>query len=151
MSGLITIRHNIPAIQKGLAALTRKVGTIQPLLRGIGQALELSTRERWDKETDPAGNKWQPLKASTLKRKAKKRKPLKILLQDDQLRFTIGHKVESATLIVGSPQKYSAIHQQGGPAGRKNKRFKMTARPFLGISKQDETDILDEIKLHLRL
>lgn len=147
---MITISHNIADVQKGLITLARKVGNIEPALKTIGETLVNSTRERWDQQIDPAGNAWQPLKPSTLQRKAKKKKPLKILLQDDQLRFTINPQVSDSTLIVGSPQKYAAIHQLGGPAGRKSKQFQMPARPFLGISKQDEADILDEIGLHLR-
>lgn len=151
MSGLITISHTIPAAQKGLATLARRIGTIEPALKTIGHALEANIRERWDQEIDPQGNRWTPLKASTIKRKTKKRKPLKILLQDDQLRYTISSQVDDGTLIVGSPQKYAAVHQLGGPVGRKGKQFRMPARPFLGISKQDEADILDEIELHLKL
>nr|WP_307726407.1 phage virion morphogenesis protein [Trichlorobacter sp.] len=147
---MVTINHNLPDAQKRLEALARKAGTIQPALKTIGLALEANIRERWDKEIDPAGNKWQALKASTLKRKAKKKKPLKILLQDDQLRFNINSQVEGSNLIIGSPQKYAAVHQLGGPAGRKGRQFTMTARPFLGISKQDEADILDEIEQHLK-
>lgn len=147
---LITISHNIPSVQKGLAVLAGRIGTVRPALKTIGLALEANIRERWDRETDPEGNRWQPLKASTIKRKIRKRKPLKILLQDDHLRFTISSQADDSTLVVGSPQKYAAIHQLGGPAGRKGRQFQMPARPFLGISKQDEADIMDEIKQHLK-
>jgi len=147
---LVTITHNIPQAQQGLATLARKAGTIKPALKTIGETLVNSTRDRWDKEVDPQGNKWQALKASTLKRKAKKKKSLKILLQDDHLRFNINPQVEENSLIVGSPEKYAAVHQLGGPAGRKGRQFHMPARPFLGISKQDEADILDDITQHLK-
>jgi phage virion morphogenesis protein len=151
MSELITISHNIPEIQKALTTLARKVSVIQSALKNIGQALELSTRDRWDQEIDPNGQKWEALKPSTLKRKAKKKKPLKILLQDDHLRFTINSQVEGDSLTVGSPQKHAAVHQLGGPAGRKSKQFTMPARPFLGISKADESEIVATIRDHLKL
>jgi len=144
---VIQVTHNIGSVQKQLIRLAGKAGTIQPALKTIGETLVNSTRERWDQQVDPAGNNWQPLKPATLKRKAKKKKPLKILLQDDQLRFTIAPRVEESTLIIGSPQKYAATHQ----LGRKTGRGKIPARPFLGISKQDKADILDDIAQHFKL
>lgn len=143
---MIQVSHNISAVQKHLSRLAGKVGTIQPALKTIGETLVNSTRERWDQQIDPDGKDWQPLKPATLKRKAKKKKPLKILLQDDQLRFTISPQVEENTLIIGSPQKYAATHQ----LGRKIGKGTIPARPFLGISKQDEADILDDIEQQLK-
>lgn len=148
MSGLFTIRDNLPAIQDGLRTVARRIGRVQPLYKGIGHVLELSTRGRFDKETDPKGRKWKPLKASTLKRKRKKGKSPKILHQDMQLRDTIHSQAEEHSLMVGSPQKYAAIQHLGGKAG-KGKRVTIDPREYLGIGEQDEKDILHETWLHL--
>ncbi len=139
---IIRLDHNLPVVAKELQNLIRKAGSMAPAWKAMGQALELSTDKRFESETGPDGKKWKALKKATLKKKERKGKPLKILLQDNMLRFTIDSKVDGNTLLIGSPQKYGAIHQLGGPAGRKDRRFIMQARPFLGVSKGDEEECI---------
>lgn len=150
---------------------------MKPAFKSIGEHLVLSTENRFDTSTDPDGNKWEPLKQNTYYqeytagnkgRKNKKKthtkkgkttagferyqasKKILIGVGSAQLKDSIAPRATNTGLIVGTPKKYGAIHQLGGPAGRKGKQFEMPARPFLGISKQDEADILDEIMLHLK-
>lgn len=173
--GLITITHTIPAVERELKKLADRVKTLKPAFKRIGEQLLLSTEERFQTSTDPDGNKWAPLKIRTYHQaytagndgRKNKRKThtksgkmstafqrylerRKILITSAQLKDSIAPRATNTGLIVGTPKKYAAIHQLGGPAGRKGKQFEMPARPFLGISKQDEADILDEIVLHLK-
>lgn len=171
---LIQIEHTVKAVQKQLDRLSQKVGTIEPALKGIGETLMISTDNRFDKETDPDGKKWVAVKPSTRKRK----KHSKILTEQGHLRGDVHYQVDSNQLLLGVALAYGAIHQLGGEikqdgvtlhlkgTGRNtrfakkgkgdrtkqvNRTIKMPARPFLGISKQDEADILDEVMLHLKL
>jgi len=173
---LVTITHNLPAVEGDLKKLAQKIKNLRPAFKSIGEHLLLSTENRFVTSTDPDGNKWAPLKVRTYHQaymagndgRKNKRKThtkqgkmtaafqrylerKKILIGSGQLKDSIAPRATNTGLIVGTPKKYAAVHQLGGPAGRKNKQFKMPARPFLGISKQDEVDILNEIKLHLAL
>jgi len=170
---LIQIPHNIAAAQKFLARIAHQAGTAAPALKGIGETLTISTDDRFDKETGPDGKKWVDVKPSTRKRK----KHSKILSEQLHLRGDVHYNVDSNQLLLGAGIAYGAIHQLGGEikqegvtlhlsgTGRNtrfakkgkgdrtkkiNRTIKMPARPYLGISKQDEADILDEVGLHLR-
>jgi phage virion morphogenesis protein len=162
---LIKISNNLPEVRKKLQELARRCGSTRPALKGMGQYLELSSRGRFDKETDPQGKKWKPIKAATIARKAKKGKPTAILHEDLNLRDRITSDVQGETLLVGSPEKYAAAQQLGAEIkqegmtlhfkGRKftkkgdhdrtktvNRTIKIDAREFLGVSTADEAELL---------
>lgn len=170
---LIQIPHNIGAAQKYLERLARKVGTVEPALKGIGESLLISTENRFDTQTGPDGQKWKDVKPSTRKRK----KHSKVLTEQGHLRGDVHYQVSDNQLLLGVGIAYGAIHQLGGEikqegvtlhlkgTGRNtrfakkgegtrtktvNRKIKMPARPYLGISRQDEADILDEVMLHLK-
>lgn len=50
----------------------------------------------------------------------------------------------------GTNVVYAAIHQFGGAAGRKDRRVTIPARPFLGVSNEDRTELLAIINDHLQ-
>jgi len=163
---LIKIGHNLPKVQKEIAKVAKKTGNPAPALKAMGKVLTLSTDERFSKQEDPQGNKWKELKPVTRKRK----KNSKILTESTKLRDGISDQLDGDdTLLVGSDSPYGAIHQLGGTikqegmtlhlkgTGRNtrfakkgqgdrtktvNRTIKMPARPYLGVSKADETELL---------
>ena len=103
----------------------------------------------------PDGVPWAPLKPSTL---AKKTQNLdKILIETGQLSEHIRYQIEGGALLFGTNEVYGATHQFGmkkGYAGCTTRGAPIPwgdipARPFLGISEDDEGDILDLLKTHL--
>lgn len=164
----IRITHNLPEVQKTLQEIARKSGSMSPALKVMGMTLEKSTRDRFDSQGPaPDGSAWAPLKPGTVARKREKNKPAAILREEDNLRDHINNRVEGDhTLLVGSPEKYAAIQQLGGDipgriiSARKKKALRIPgvgfrkrvkwpgahipARPFLGISRQDEADLLED-------
>ncbi len=69
----------------------------------------------------------------------------KALLDTGVLRASVN--VMEATrnsVTVGSRLKYAAIHQFGGQAGR-GKKVTIPARPFIGMSRTAEQDIINTI------
>lgn len=166
---------------------------LRPVLKVIGEHLVASTRQRFQTETDPEGNRWQALKPSTRSRK----KHPKILTESHRLRGSIVYQLSGPnTLEVGTNVVYAAIHQLGGRIDRaphsswrglrvdargnllrqgtegraanlavfasaKHKRTKQVrftvgsysidipARPFLGVSAQDQQTILEDINDYL--
>ena len=170
---LIKIEHNLPGVQKALQELARRTGSPVPALKAISETLRLSTDRRFSAQTDPQGNKWAPLKRSTLKRK----KNSLILTESTKLRDGIhGEVAGNDTLLFGSDSPYGAIHQLGGEIKQEgmvlhlkgrgkgtrfakakdadrgmkvNRTIAMPPRPFLGVSDQDEKDLLQDVEDYL--
>lgn len=172
---LIKIEHTVVPAQKVLKKLASQTSNLRPALKVMGEALTLSTEGRFNAETDPTGTKWQEIKPRTRKRK----KHSKILTEDGNLRGSIHPEVEGdSTLMVGTPSKYGAIHQLGGTikqegivvhlkgkgrntrfakaanadrAMKVNRKITMPARPYLGVSKEDEKELVAIAEEHLEL
>lgn len=162
---LIKIEHNLPGVQRELDRIARRCGSMRPALKAMGQALVLSTDERFSKQVDHRGDKWRDLKKATWRKK----KNSKILTESTKLRDGISPEVDGDTLLVGSDSPYGAIHQLGGEirqegvtlhlkgTGRAtrfakkgqgdrtktvDRTIKMPARPYLGVSRDDEEELL---------
>lgn len=80
----------------------------------IGQTVVDLTDDRFRTQTDPDGNPWQDLRASTWRRKRRNGKILKILQEEGTLRDTIVYQADSQGVSIGSILPYAAIHQFGG-------------------------------------
>jgi phage virion morphogenesis protein len=134
-----------PAL-RGLLGALRDLRPAMAAISGIAQA---STRRRFDDGKGPDGVAWKPLAASTLAAKAAagKTNP-KILVDHALLKRGIQRKYSSSQAEVGSNLVYAAIHQLGGQAGRGG-TVEIPARPFLGLSDADRTDMLEVLASHL--
>jgi len=151
-------------IQQKLQQLLRKSDNLHPCLKNVGQYMVESTQQRFTAETDPTGKRWAALKSATLKRK----KNPKILTESHGLRDSIVYIVQGNILRVGTNKAYGAPHQFGldkdlhVPAHKRRvtQAFgkplpfpvwasvrahtfnpKLPARPFLGFSREDRTEI----------
>lgn len=140
------------AIDARLAALAAANGDLSDLMDGIGLYLESSTIERFDTETAPDGSKWTP------SRRAREQGG-KTLTDSARLKSSIAHRSSATEAEVGTNLIYARIHQMGGTIRPKNGDYLtsalpgglgfrrvseviMPARPFLGISAEDEEEIL---------
>ena len=171
MAGAFTVLSKIDdrAIQRELQRLEKKAGDLHPCLANIGEYLVESTQGRFTKEEDPAGVKWAALKQSTKDRK----KHTKILTESSGLRDSIIYTVRNNGLRVGTDKIYAAPHQFGidkdlhVPAHKRLVKTafgeplkfpvwaqvkahtfnpKLPARPFLGFSAEDRTEIIEITK-----
>jgi len=126
----------------------------RPAFLAIGENLVESTKLRFETSTAPNGTAWKPNSPVTLKRK-KGTKPL--LGETRLLSNTINYSYDGHTLIVGSPMEYAAVQQFGAAKGAFGKSKRNTpipwgdipARPFLGISAEDEVMINNVISDYL--
>ena len=110
--------------------------------------VENQTKERFDSEQAPDGSTWEPWS----KKYEKKRPSGKSLLQDMGLLLqSITSEVRGQQAIVGSDsgvlqakagRSYAATHQFG--------HKKVPARPFIGINKDNEKDIVNAIEHYLQ-
>lgn len=138
-------------LQAQLRNLDRYISNLEPAYKASGEHLLRKTRSRFDAETDPAGQKWTPLKPATIASKTKrsqgnsrkngksrakvKAPPTAILRETNTLRDTIVYQTTASSLTIGTPQEYGIYHQLGGT--------KLPAREFLGIDVEDEAIILE--------
>lgn len=158
-SGLVIQRLNEIAAQ---------VDDMRPLMRGIGEALTESTKQRFSDSQAPDGSRWKPLAQSTILRKtagkgsfAKKTGKLtkngiarvlslRPLVDTGILRDTIRYIASREQVEIGTNRFFgdwdegAAVHQFGRLDGT------IPARPFLGVSSIDEKEVLDILDDFLR-
>ena len=121
----------------GLDALRQRVQIMAgldttSLMPRLGEYLLASTQGRFKTQTDPDASPWDALAPHTTKRK--KYNPTKVLTERGFLRKDLRYQVLNKTTVqVGSNLEYAATHQFG--------RDKIPARPFLGLSLQDNQEI----------
>jgi phage virion morphogenesis protein len=126
-----------------LNQLLRRTGDLEPAFRDIGEYLLISTRERFAAEQSPAGQPWAPLKPDYQARKPKNAD--KILVLEGYLENTLRYQTSPTELTFGSDRVYAAAQQYGRP------EIDLPARPFLGLSVDDEREVLAILEEHLRL
>ncbi len=130
-----------------LQQLQEKTGDLQPVLADIGEHLIKSTQERRRTQTDPDGNAWEPLSATTIALKGHDH----ILFKDGYLFDELNYDVDPLALYFGTPKEYGAMMQVGGVTSPKSwmPRKTIPARPFLGLSQDDQQQILDLLAAYL--
>ncbi len=118
----------------------------QATFEAIGEELLISTRERFEREESPTGQKWAPLSAAHKKRKRKQDYGDKILSMRGHLKNLLRYQATDKQLKFGSDRKYAAIHHYGGKFTAFGKHSAtMPARPFLGISDADRQAIREVV------
>jgi phage virion morphogenesis protein len=133
-------------------------GNPKPLMEDLAVIGENTTRERFSTQLDPNGARWKPSLRAQIRGG-------KTLTQYGRLGDSITHRSDSKKAEWGTNVIYAAIHQIGGAIRAKNGgklRFRlanggfanvgevmMPQRAFLGISANDETDMLDAIQTRI--
>lgn len=133
--------------RRGIDALMQRVGDLSPLMRDIGELLTERTKRRFETSTAPDGSPWAPLKDGS------GRAPLVLTgTMRDQIFPTSG----SDFVEIGASAKQAPWHQFGvDPFQVETRNFGfvdhpgIAARPFLGVSDQDQTDILALVAKHI--
>ena len=137
----IVVNQFLPALQQQFDRLRARLGgDLTPLMSAIGGVLESSTRERFESKRDPQGISWEQLKPQTrdAKRTAKGRLRGGILVDRGDLRKSITYHATSQSVAVGTDRHYGRYHQEG--------TRHMPTRPFLGLSVEDEGNILQIVQ-----
>ena len=135
---------------------------MRPVMMEIGEDLLDSTRERFKTSTAPDGSVWPELSEKTvLARMNKTGKGLrsgtgtKPLVDTGQLSSTIRYQIADggASVVIGTNRSFgaynSSIHQYGTSRAGRKRNVTIPARPFLGLSAEDERTVLDIIVKHL--
>jgi len=165
--------RQLPQISEAMTQLALAAANRRPILAAIGERLVTSTKERFERQHDPEGRPWKPLAWLTLLKRAggsrawDKRQSTRgagvltkraeariagaqILINRGLLLGSITARIAGEGVEVGSNKVYARIHQLGGAAGRGHK-VKIPARPYLGITDADKSEIGHIIHRHLSL
>ena len=125
---------------------------MRPAMLGIGELLLRSTRKRFDTHRSPDGTPWARLRDSTLKRKREgghAHNADKILTESGELRSRLNIRPGRDYVEIGSSVIYASTHQFGAGKGAFGATSRgmpipfgdIPARPFLGVSDEDSTEI----------
>lgn len=158
----ISLRYEIKDDQvvKAFQKLEKLGGNPTPIMRDIAGVLEESTRERFDTQKGPDGEVWEPsLRVQLFGGKT--------LTRDGHLGNSVTSNYDARSAEVGSNLIYAGIQQEGGFiqakggalffefAGKGTGTFVtvqnvfIPARPYLGVSGEDEGDINDVVHGHV--
>lgn len=129
------------AVSDVLTQLVKNLDNLAPALGNVGEHLMLTHRDHFDEQRSPDGDPWQPLSPDYAK--SKKKNKDKILRLNDILRDTLAYNVGDKSLEFGTNMEYGAMHQFGGTSDMIPRLAAIPARPFLGLSQDDEKEVIE--------
>jgi phage virion morphogenesis protein len=141
----ITINVDAESVTKALGRLSD--GLKSPAFtKALGEEVVTLSQNRIlsRKNTAPDGSRWQDLSMATLLRKKKKGLGHQGTLMERGNLYRLlkaTHPTEDSVEI-SSPMAYMLVHQMGGRAG-KDHRTTIPARPFIGVSREEEDALRD--------
>jgi phage virion morphogenesis protein len=109
----------------------------------VGNYLTNDAKARFRRQEGPWDKAWKPSKRAANTKKAL------TLVRTGRLRNSLTYKAGPDEVAVGTNVVYAAIHQFGGETGRKGARFKMPARPYLGVDEDNRQYIGALVRAHL--
>jgi len=160
---MITVEFNDAEVGAAIRRIQEHLTDLSDLMNEIGMFLVQSTGQRFADTETPEGVKWAPRSPVTLahyKRAGQKFGP--ILYREGDLKRSIFHQYDAGSVTIGSPLVYSGVMQFGAEQGafgaaigkdsKGRDHFhsipwgRIPARPFIGVSENDRTNILDTIQ-----
>lgn len=154
------VQFNAGLSREALRRASDVLEDMTPIYKDVGEYMVEATRKRFRSGTAPDGSKWAPKSAATLDRYRRMgygslTRPLigpSKSLSRQILQFVTGEGV-----TIGSNLIYSQVMQDGaakGAFGRTSRGApipwgRIPARTWLGISKDDETAIIDIAEEHV--
>lgn len=152
----ITVEFDDAEVRAALDRLLKAGTDFTPAMQDIGEHLVNTTKQRFFDEEGPDGTPWAPL--SPVTRQRKRKNAGKILTEEGTLRGGITYQAGPDHVLVGSPLVYAGTHQFGAGKGAFGATSKgapipwgdIPARPFLGLSDEDEDEVAALIADYLR-
>lgn len=134
----VSIKIDDAAVQAGFAQTIARLNDLTPMMRDIGEYLQRRVDDGFRYERDPYNTAWAPLAASTLHRKVKQRRILKILQSRGTMRGTLTYRASRDRVVVGFNVFYADFHQRGTKRMVKRQLLPDVAR---GLPAQDVAEI----------
>lgn len=152
---MITLEIKNDQITPALQRIDAALGNPLSLFQDLGEYLVKSTTDRFPTGRAPDGSVWAPKSPVTLAaygaRKTNRMDTRPLFGPSGSLSSTINYEAFPDRIEWGSPMVYAAVQQFGAAKGAFGQTSRggpipwgnIPARPFLGISAEDETQMLD--------
>jgi phage virion morphogenesis protein len=136
------IEINDREVLEMLTRVHERIGDMRPLLAEIGEDMKAQTKKRFDTTTSPGGSPWLENSITTLQHK---QGSTPLTGETGTLHSSIDYDVLSETAVeINAPKEYAAMQQFGGTKAEFPQLWgDIPARPFLGMSEDDKSNILD--------
>ncbi|WP_158971986.1 phage virion morphogenesis protein [Chachezhania sediminis] len=159
---MITVEINDAQVRQALDEIARALTDLTPAMQDIGEYLTETTKERFRKGVSPEGTPWAPKSQATIDAYVARKdkvdfRPLHG--PSGRLSSEISYQAGPSQVEIGSNLIYAAVQHFGAEAGQfgarigtdKRGRFyfmpipwgDIPARPFLGLSAEDRTGVLE--------
>jgi len=143
---MIKVEFDGTRIMEALQKLENATGDLTPAFLEIKEVLIESTQQRFATKTAPDGSQWPGNSNVTIERKGKNDP----LVDGGYLNSEFGSDITGNTLTIFPEKEYAAMQQFGGTKAEFPHLWgDIPARPFLGISPEDEEEILKIVNQHL--
>ena len=145
-------------VARALARLASAASDLEPAMKSVSGILESQAQASFEREAAPDGERWADLSDVTKARRAARRKwPGRILQVGGDLAGSITAAHGRDFAAAGTNVAYAPTHQFGARKGQFGRTARgapipwgdIPARPFLGLSRDGEDDVLDAIGRHL--
>ena len=151
-----TIRVDDREVLSALSSLAEKSQNLHPAFKEIGEQMQRNIDKRFADGVAPDGTPWAQNSAATLAAKDKNGNPRKHgdrpLINSGDLRGLIRYDASDKHVEIGSDRGYAAMMQFGGTKAEFSHLWgDIPARPFLGLSNDDEADILQIVNRYLNI
>lgn len=132
-------------VKRALQALAVRTVNLEPAFKEFGSYEVTSTQHRIEEEHDPDGKRWPELRPSTqLARRGRSRsiRGGEHMLRVSNLLFqSLTYLASQFELAVGSNRIYAALQQLGGTPDMPPGPAHVPARPYLGLSSDDQEEL----------
>lgn len=150
---MIEIELKEQQIAEAFAMLERNLTDMSELMNEVGDTLRISTKDRMAAGISPDGQPFAPRSPTTLaiyQHRQQKFGPHPLWM-NGHMRSQIDHSYGPDHAEIGSVAIQAALLQFGAPkgafgkgkTGRSNPWGNIPARPFLGVSQQDRSNLLE--------
>ncbi|WP_312929111.1 phage virion morphogenesis protein [Stutzerimonas nitrititolerans] len=130
-----------------LNGLAKRSQDMRPAFQDLGEYFIESTKRRFASKTAPDGSRWADNSDETISRKGRD-DPL--IGESRRLSNEIHYRPTGTSLEWGSSLDYAGMQQNGGlKAAYPHLWGDIPARPFLGLSNEDEAMALEILQEHL--
>ena len=109
---MFSVKVDDGAFKAYLAKLSQNLQNMQPVMEGVGLALEAAVSGRFESRTDPLGSAWHPWAQSTRDSYPDDANGRLLDRYDDMVRG-LSHQADDNSVRVGFDQDYSTFHEFG--------------------------------------
>jgi phage virion morphogenesis protein len=134
-------------VLEALNGLIRRAQNMRPALQDLGEYFIESTKGRFASKTAPDGSTWKGNSDQTIARKGNDDA---LIGESRRLSNEIHYRATDTSLEWGSSLVYAGMQQNGGlKSAYPHLWGDIPARPFLGLSSEDEAGALEILQEHL--